>query len=90
MPPRQRAPVASASDNPNEFYAKAQALVAQPSVPSHRWGESAARAAIEADGYKGVQALRQGDNGVWHTKAFRGKTEVQLTVDARGGVTTAD
>jgi hypothetical protein len=87
MQPRQRAPVASASDNPNEFYAKAQALVAKPSVPSDRSGEAAARVAIEADGYKGVQALRRGDNGVWHAKAFRGKTEVQLTVDARGAVT---
>jgi hypothetical protein len=67
MQPRQRAPVASASDNPNEFYAKAQALVA---LPSDRWGETAARAAIEADGYKGVQALRRGDNGVWHAKAI--------------------
>ncbi len=90
MQPRQRAPVVSAFDNPNEFYAKAQALVAQPSVPSDRSGEAAARAAIEADGYKSVQALRRGDNGVWQAKAFRGKTEVQLTVDARGGVSTAD
>ena len=90
MQPRRRAPVASAFDNPNEFYAKAQALVAQPSVASERRGESAARAAIEADGYKNVQALRQGDNGVWHAKAFRRRTEVQLIVDARGGVSTAD
>jgi hypothetical protein len=90
MQPRQRAPVVSASDNPNEFYAKVQALVAQPSAPSDRSGESAARAAIEADGYKGVQVLRRGDNGVWHAKAFRGQTEVQLTVDGRGSVTTPD
>jgi hypothetical protein len=55
-----------------------------------RSGENAARAAIEADGYKGVQELRLGDNGVWHAKAFRGRTEVRLTVDARGAVTTAD
>jgi hypothetical protein len=90
MQPRQRAPVASAFDNPNEFYAKAQALVTQPSVASERRGESAARAAIEADGYKNVQVLRPGDNGVWHAKAFRGKTEVQLIVDARGSVSMAD
>jgi hypothetical protein len=30
------------------------------------------------------------DNGVWHAKAFRGRTEVRLIVDARGAVTTAD
>jgi hypothetical protein len=88
--PTGRWPVASAFDNPNEFYAKAQALVAQPSVASERRGESAARAAIEADGYKTVQVLRRGDDGVWYAKAFRGKTEAQLIVDARGGVSTAD
>ena len=45
-------------------------------------GESAAKAAIEADGYKGVKVLRKGANGVWHASALRGKTEVMLTVDA--------
>ena len=88
--PKARAPVISAWDYPNEIYAKAQALVARPPAPSERSGENAARAAIEADGYKGVQELRRGDNGVWHAKAFRGRTEVRLMVDARGAVTTAD
>jgi hypothetical protein len=49
-------------------------------------GEKAARAAIEADGYKGVTVLRKGANGVWHASALRGKTTVMLTVDASGGV----
>jgi hypothetical protein len=49
-------------------------------------GENAARAAIEADGYKGVKVLRKGANGVWHASALRGKTTVMLTVDAGGGV----
>ncbi len=88
--PKPRAPVISAWDYPNEIYAKAQALVALAPAPSERSGENAARAAIEADGYKGVQELRRGDNGVWHAKAFRGRTEIRLTVDARGAVTTAD
>jgi hypothetical protein len=30
--------------------------------------------------------LRKGQNGVWHAKALRGKTEVMLTVDASGSV----
>jgi hypothetical protein len=89
MQPRPRAPVISAWDYPNELYAKAQALVAR-SAPSDRSGENAARAAIEADGYKGVQGLHRGDDGVWHAKALRGRTEVRLIVDARGAVTTAD
>jgi hypothetical protein len=49
-------------------------------------GENAARAAIEADGYKGVKVLRKGANGVWHASAMRGKTTVMLTVDAKGSV----
>ena len=49
-------------------------------------GENAARAAIEADGYKGVKVLRKGANGVWHASALRGKTTVTLTVDASGSV----
>ena len=49
-------------------------------------GESAARAAIEADGYKGVKVLRTGSHGVWHASALRGKTTVMLTVDGSGSV----
>jgi hypothetical protein len=49
-------------------------------------GENAARAAIEADGYKGVKVLRKGANGVWHASALRGRTTVMLTVDGSGSV----
>jgi hypothetical protein len=52
------------------------------------FNEKAAKAAIEADGYKGVTVLRKGVNGVWHASALRGKTTVTLTVDAGGAVTT--
>jgi hypothetical protein len=48
--------------------------------------ENAARAAIEADGYKGVKVLRKGTDGVWHASALRGSTTVMLTVDAGGSV----
>lgn len=50
------------------------------------FNENAAKAAIEADGYKGVTVLRKGVNGVWHASALRGKTTVKLTVDASGAV----
>lgn len=46
----------------------------------------AAKAAIEADGYKGVNVLGKGPNGAWRAKAYRGTTEVQLTVDVTGHV----
>jgi hypothetical protein len=49
-------------------------------------GESAAKAAIEADGYKGAKVVRRGDNGIWYAKAMRGASEVSLTVDAGGRV----
>lgn len=47
---------------------------------------NAAKAAIEADGYKRVSALVKATNGAWRAKAFRGSTEVQLTVDSTGSV----
>jgi hypothetical protein len=48
--------------------------------------QTAAKAAIEADGYKAVKALRKGAGGAWHAMALRGSTTVSLTVDAGGSV----
>ena len=42
---------------------------------------------IEADGYKTVQGLALGSDGLWHGRAMRGSSEVQVTVDKRGNVT---
>jgi len=50
--------------------------------------QQAARAAIEADGYKGVQILGQRGNGVWKASALRGKTRVVVSVDQAGNVFT--
>jgi hypothetical protein len=47
----------------------------------------AAKAAIEADGYKWASVLGKGADGSWRAKAYRGSTEVQLTVDGTGRVT---
>lgn len=47
----------------------------------------AARAAVEADGYKRVTLLGRASNGAWRAKGFRGQTEVLLTVDGTGRVT---
>jgi hypothetical protein len=58
----------------------------KPDTSSDPAGEKAARAAIEADGYKGVTVLRKGANGVWHASALRGKTTVMLRVDGSGSV----
>jgi hypothetical protein len=45
-----------------------------------------AKAAIEADGYKRVSVIGKQGNGTWRAKAYRGQTEVQLTVDGAGRV----
>ena len=46
-----------------------------------------AKAAVEADGYKRVTVLGPGPSGTWRVKAYRGNTEVVLTVDNTGSVT---
>ena len=48
---------------------------------------TAAKAAVEADGYKRVIVLGRGPNGAWRVKGHRGNTEVLLTVDEAGSVT---
>jgi hypothetical protein len=47
---------------------------------------SAAKAAIEMDGYKRVSIVGKAINGAWRAKAYRGTTEVLLTVDGTGKV----
>jgi hypothetical protein len=68
---------AKAEDKPGETPADAS---------TDGFNEKAAKAAIEADGYKSVKVLRKGANGVWHASGLRGSTTVMLTVDASGSV----
>ena len=49
--------------------------------------EGAAKAAVEADGYKRATVLGPGRNGTWRVKAYRGNTEVVVTVEGTGSVT---
>jgi hypothetical protein len=44
----------------------------------------AARAAVEADGYKRATLVGKANNGSWRAKAYRGTVEVWLTVDGTG------
>jgi hypothetical protein len=85
-PPVNLPPVAD-KDKATEAKASGQSGDKPGETSSDPAGENAARAAIEADGYKGVKVLRKGVNGVWHASALRGKTTVMLTVDANGSVT---
>ncbi|HEY4169926.1 MAG TPA: hypothetical protein VGM96_24255 [Reyranella sp.] len=67
---------------------------ADPSLanaPSQEPMTGAARTAqkrIEQDGYKSVQNLQRGSDGLWHGTAMRGNTSVQVTVDRTGRVST--
>ena len=59
---------------------------AAATAPPGTMSEAAAKAAIEADGYKGVRALARGSDGVWKASALRGQTEVLLSIGPTGSV----
>ena len=59
-----------------------------PDKANDERSQRAARAAIEADGYKSVQILEQRGNGGWKASALRGKTRVVVNVDQAGNVFT--
>ena len=46
----------------------------------------AAKAMIEADGYKNVRSLVRAPDGAWRGLAMRGAVEIAISVDANGGV----
>lgn len=50
-------------------------------------GETEAKAAIEADGYKRPRLVSRAADGTWNARALRGTVEVSLRVDAQGNVT---
>jgi hypothetical protein len=50
--------------------------------------DAAAKAMIEADGYKNVRALVKAPDGAWRGLAMRGAVEVAISVDANGSVST--
>lgn len=70
---------AGASASPN--------LANAPSPPMTGAARTAQKR-IEQDGYKSVQNLERGSDGLWHGTAMRGNTPVQVTVDRSGRVST--
>ena len=80
--------------NGNTSASGAAGASVNPSVantPSQQPMTGAARTAqkrIEKDGYKSVQNLQRGSDGLWHGTAMRGNTSVQVTVDRSGRVST--
>lgn len=74
----RKVPVAAASPEVSMPDAEAQAR--------DDFDERAAKSAIEADGYKRVSVLGRNVDGTWRAKAYRGTTDVRLTVDGAGRV----
>lgn len=77
----QRRPFVPAN-GPDSPLSASAAATARPAGQS----ATAAKAAIEADGYRGVRALARGSDGVWRGSALRGQIEVQLSVSPTGSV----
>ncbi len=74
--------MSGASANPN------MANTNMDNAPAQRMTGAAgtAQKRIEQDGYKSVQNLQKGDDGLWHGTAMRGGSHVQVTVDRAGHV----
>jgi hypothetical protein len=68
---------AGASANANMANAPTQRLTGAAGTAQKR---------IESDGYKNVQNLQKGADGLWHGDAMRGNAKVQVTVDRAGRV----
>jgi hypothetical protein len=66
--------------------ASANADVANAPAPRMTGPAGTAQRLIEQDGYRNVQNLQKGDDGLWHGRAMRGNTPVQVTVDREGRV----
>lgn len=66
----------------------ASATMPPPVPTADAEGGSFAKSAIEADGYKAVKNIVAGPDGTWRARALRGRTEVVLTVDRDGRVST--
>ena len=62
------------------------ANMANAPAPRLTGAAGTAQRRIEMDGYKNVQGMAQGSDGLWHGRAMRGSTEVQVTVDRAGNV----
>jgi hypothetical protein len=88
--PRPAGPAVEPASRPPTAAAEPTGAAGAEEPPAHDalLAEAAAKAAVEADGYKQVTVLGPGPSGTWRVKAHRGGTEVVVTVDGAGSVTT--
>jgi hypothetical protein len=66
--------------------ASANANMANASTERMTGAAGTAQKRIEQDGYRSVQNLQKGADGLWHGDAMRGNAKVQVTVDRAGRV----
>ena len=66
--------------------AQSGAMETQEALEKSATSATAAKAMIEADGYKIVSALKKISDSTWAGGAMRGSTQVAVTVDASGSV----
>jgi hypothetical protein len=87
---RNTRPPVLASTSIDALLASADALKAPAAQDEQKTQDDldrkAAKAAVEADGYKRAALVGKASNGSWRAKAYRGTTEVWLTVDGTGRV----
>ena len=84
--PRSPVNLPAVDDKATEAKPGEVANQSEAAASSDGFNEHAVKAAIEADGYKGVRVLRKDANGVWRATGLRGQTVVLLMVDASGNV----
>jgi len=68
--------------------ASSNASMATAPAPRLTGAAGTAQRRIEQDGYKNVQNLQRGADGLWRGTAMRGNTQVQVAVDRAGNVST--
>jgi hypothetical protein len=80
-------PINTAKDTTGSTDASVNVNLANAPPPQRPTGAAGtAQRRIEQDGYKNVQNLQLGADGLWHGTAMRGNTAVQVTVDRSGRV----
>jgi hypothetical protein len=74
--------------SPAAFTSTAPSITAPDEPAEDELGKKAAKTAAEVDGYRNVSIVGRTGSGAWRAKAYRGTTEVLLTVDGTGRVST--
>jgi hypothetical protein len=70
------------TENRNPSTTPGSAAMSTSSITS----ESQARSRLESNGYSNVMGLSRDSNGMWHGRAMKGTTQMQVRVDQNGNI----